>query len=408
MITRAIPKVLLLGLVLLGVLVFYAPIVKGAASPSAQLFQAYAFRHVLESDDFLMVARYDLPADGTLGDGDWDDYSRTDAYVELLDATAILVDRKHPSTIGPGLVGIYFDASDFAATSMVWGDGSVVQMVTSPTKFTPNAIHGPLALTWQSTSSVQATSTAYGNALLVLLSNMEQENAGTDAFEFEASELVSNGGITSAGAAYALAAFALSVVVSPDVFETSSTLIGNQFGGTFLSRMVVSPSGGQADIQVEDSSLFQTSMWTIVRDNNNTEQAQILSINSDLHILTMTANLTNGYSVSDLGVVVAAGLIVEIDQNTVSDTTRTALSGLGSSLGLSNGSGGLLAVIILIFAYVAVGIAVSGSTLISLASVPAIMAATVLAGWVPVPLLGAFMVLMALMSSMWFWRGAPN
>jgi hypothetical protein len=52
-------------------------------SPPVNLFEIHAFRHVLEEDDFLLILRYILPADGAAGGGDWDGFIPGDAFIDL-------------------------------------------------------------------------------------------------------------------------------------------------------------------------------------------------------------------------------------------------------------------------------------------------------------------------------------
>ena len=389
------------------------------ASPTPfQLIEAFYYQHVLEDDDFLVMMRYDLGADGAAGGGDWDDFTGNDAFLDLDTETGTTVQTTQPPDIGPGLVAFYLDAADFAATSIDLTvspgpeDEPTARLYSSPTTFTPNQSEGPFTITSDTGANIDASRAALGARVLDLVNSIERENledATDDPFHFDPAELVSAGGLlTAVGDDFAIAAFAPLPLIVPNIFENSTSVLGEDFGTAFISVLTANAASGQADVVVRDASVFSTGLSVLLRDSNSEEVLEIQSINSTTNTVTMTANLVNSYTTAAIAVLVATGLITSLEPQSGERATNSALEGFATSLGLSNWAGGMLFVATFgIALLIATGIA-SGSFVLGAAALPLVMIVAALAGWIPLNAVIIIAVIVILLATLWVVRTVPS
>jgi len=226
-------------------LVLATPASAFVSSPPVVFGEGRAFRHLYEVDDFFVVMRYDLPTSGTSPIWGADitvtpntDYQNSDAYFEVADASGVIVETLHPPSIGAALVGIYMSAATFAASSIVWNDGSTVELYSSPMLFAPIETTGPQTFVWTTTTAntVEAGEAAFVSNIVPIMRNLE-----SSADEFDTGELVSGGDLTQLGADILTAAF-------PQLISTPFTAMGG--AEIQILETVFSPGTDQLQVDI--------------------------------------------------------------------------------------------------------------------------------------------------------------
>ncbi len=405
----------IVGFVLIGAWLCGSIVALAIASPQTNLLEQHAFRHVLELNDFLVIGRYELPADGTADDGvcdtgvpDWDDCSFADAYADLDDANGNLEERISPPTLGPGLFGFYMSAATFAASGITWDDNSTVELFSSPTLFDPSATSGTQPLTFHGTpTTVVATGVEFGDEIRSMLQGMEAEFAGSGTFQFSKGDLVNANLITSTGAAFVIDAFGAAITVSPDHFARSREVLQMVFSPFATASLASDATSGQPNITVTTGAgaSFSVDRAVLLSDSSNSETKAILSIAGD--VLTMQTNLIFSYTVANSAIVTESSseLQAGIDAATSNDGVRTAVRNFATDFGLDASSGGAIIVIALVLAFAGAALFLGGSMMMALATIPLILIVAGMAGWIPIAAVIVFAAFVGVIpGSAWVWK----
>ncbi len=380
------------------------------------MIESFYYRHVLEIDDLLVITRYELPADGVAGGSDWDDYTPNDAFIDLDSESGVLVQITQPPSIGPGLVGHYLNATELTASAIDFDDPledePTVFLYSSPILFTPNVSEGPATITSDTGANITNTRANLEARIVELVQSIETENpeatGGTNPFAFVPRELVENERLTDSGDDFAINAFSSLPLIIPGAFENSSSLLGDSFGTSFISALTSNAAAAQADVIVDNSSIFSTGLTVVIRDDASQETLEIQSIDADTDTLTMTTNLVNTYTIAANAVVVVTGLLSDLEPQSGERGTNSAFEGFATSLGFPDWAGGMMFVAAFgIALLIATGIA-SGSYILGSAAIPMVMLAAALAGWIPLTAVFMVAIIVVILATLWIVRLIPS
>ncbi len=205
------------------------------------VYQAEAYRHVLETDDRLFLARYgltDVPPTGESANG-------ADYAVARVENAGTVYRQARPPVGSYAVFAFYFTAAETAALAIPWNNVAVEVCLqedplvfASPAESCASSAPASGLLTWNSTGSVSATGTELGNDLKRLLQLLETD-AGLTAGTY-----VTSAGITAAGSILLGLAFPYFTQVSPAAFLAGSEPAGGGYapgtpipGGAAIPRI---------------------------------------------------------------------------------------------------------------------------------------------------------------------------
>lgn len=205
----------------------------------------YANRSLLETNDFLLVAEYNLPYAVLPADP-----ANINYIFELIDTdgvTKLGMALPYPyaafdNGYNKGAVSWYFDAADFVALGMTWSDGFTIRVAQNPAKFaTPTVYNTAVGAT--AYSSVANTQTAQRAELAervkVIATDLQTYYAVTLLSEQDTLTVFS-----SYGEAYFRQAIAGLQSLAPSIFflqsasaDTSSRVWGSTLSDTYKERL---------------------------------------------------------------------------------------------------------------------------------------------------------------------------
>lgn len=203
-----------------------------AANPVIHVSEAHAFRNVLESDDLLVIIRYELPVsdwrsatymyDHTCDDEDdysdncWISLYRGVAQHILYDgpqATGVARALQTPGRVGHGLSGLYLEAGH----GLTWGDSTYETCLEGDAlTFTP-VPYECSTLSWHTSATVADTPGVMDDYLIQMGLNLEEQ------FPRPVNTFVDGGKITNTGDVFFREAFTYIMSTVPDAFWTSVT-----------------------------------------------------------------------------------------------------------------------------------------------------------------------------------------
>ncbi len=149
--------------------------------------------------------------------GGWNAYSPSDVIVRLDDSGTPVAER-NAARVGYGLVGLYLTAADITSLALTWGDAGVTVNVLGSPNFWATSMDLTGAITWQATADLAETVTTLTSRMLLLLTLLEQVDAGISAGEY-----VQPQGVTNTGAVLANEAFASIGTAIPLAFLTAES-----------------------------------------------------------------------------------------------------------------------------------------------------------------------------------------
>ena len=212
--------------------------------------EAQVYRHVLETDDRLVLVRYAMsdtpPADESA-------YSFDAAVLRLVDGSTT-VEQLNPPFAGYGLVAFYFSAAD-ADTLVPWQSAAIqAEIEGNPTLFeSPQSDSTDASsFVWNSTASVTSTAAELELDLPSLLRSIE-----TDDPDRLTGDYVTVGGITLDGGTVIALAFPQLLTVAAGAFQIATSSVGSGFdpptSATFASS---TQAAGQSSTWTQDVFAF--------------------------------------------------------------------------------------------------------------------------------------------------------
>lgn len=210
-----------------------------AANPTISIHEAHAFEHVLETDDLLILVRYELPTDDwrsadymvdhtcddvdDLDDNCWNSLETGMVLHTLYDDdrdTGMLSGVRTISRIGHSLSGIYLEAGH----GLTWDDTSYETCVEgSSTTFSP-VPNACFTLFWHSSDDLASTSAVIEPYLVQMALNIEEE------FPKTPTTFVNMDKITDEGVRFAREAFPAIMSVVPGAFFAGVDHAFDDFG----------------------------------------------------------------------------------------------------------------------------------------------------------------------------------
>ena len=191
--------------------------------------EVHAYRHVLEPDDRLILARYALverPGESETA------YGPTGAMLRVQDGDAVLR-QAHPPFTGYGLAAFYWAAAD-ADLQAPWAGASIqVCFHGSPTLLDPPQSHCDSSTNrpdWNDQDDLEATAAELGDDVKELLAAMEADDPDVASGQY-----VGPSGITPAGRDRIDASFPHAAFVAPEVFAISQETATGSFTNTSSS-----------------------------------------------------------------------------------------------------------------------------------------------------------------------------
>ena len=174
--------------------------------------EARAYRHVLEEDDRLVLARYaisEIPAE------EEEPYGGVGAVLSV-EVDGDTLKRQTPPASGYALVAFYWTETD--ASDLPWeDDGAVAVIRGNPTLFTNPQEHAQ-GIIWRASASLEATAQQLGEDAKEMLRSIE-----TDDPDIDFGDLVSSSAITLAGAEYIASIMPQIVALAPEAFDVSAS-----------------------------------------------------------------------------------------------------------------------------------------------------------------------------------------
>ena len=234
----------LLGLLLLGL-----PVSRAFAAPlsvlptTINLYEANAFRNVVQSGDLLYIMRYELPV------AQWDPPTGPGAFAALTElysdsSETILLGRRVTPVTGDGLTGIYLAPGH----GLTWNSATIEFCITGdPITFGATTLQVCTIPVYNDGSTLSATSTVLGSVLLTMMSNLEQ------AADKTPTTYVSGGFITTEGVPFAQYAFQPITSVAPQVFFGAL----NRFNESAYTPVAKGSFVTTTETAAESSTFFQ-------------------------------------------------------------------------------------------------------------------------------------------------------
>lgn len=203
-----------------------------------------AYRHLLETDDRLLLVRYALteipgPSEDPIGPNG--------AIIKALDG-AILLQQIHPPTVGYALGAFYWDAASSSAVPWL-GAGIDVCIEENPTLFASPQSHCIGSVLWNSTVDLDATKAALESDLPAVMQLLEQDDP-----DIQTREYITPSGITLLGRTVVEDAFPQLVSIGSGVFTISQSSVG----GDFLNPTPVPGSFGDTTASDAANSRFSS------------------------------------------------------------------------------------------------------------------------------------------------------
>lgn len=233
------------------------------------------------------------------GDGDFDCYNPNFATLELQDSSGNIVDIgglpqvKSPPRIGPGVAAFYFTSAQMAANPIAWNDGSQIFLRESVTAFDDPRTTGPIAIDYHTEATNQAEAiAAFENTMIEYLTFIQTQYPSL----FSSGSLVDEGVAQAAGLQMFLEALPLLSGPLSSRASTSREILQNVYSNPGVSDLTANAAAAQADVTVEDATLFGAGMTVALVDDNASENLTVLSIDSTTNVVTMTTNLVNAYT----------------------------------------------------------------------------------------------------------------
>ena len=190
--------------------------------------EVHAYRHVLEQDDRLILARYALVE----RPGESEAYGPTGAMLRVQDGDAVLR-QAHPPFTGYGLAAFYWAAAD-ADLQLPWADVDIqLCFLGSPTLLDSPQGHCDTSTNrpdWNELDDLEATAAELGDDVKAVLAALEADDPDVASGQY-----VGPGGITPAGRDRIDASFPHAAFVAPEVFAISQETATGSFTNTSSS-----------------------------------------------------------------------------------------------------------------------------------------------------------------------------
>ena len=299
--------------------------------------QAYAFHNIPEQGDLLVIASYNLPADGMVttptdcsSSSDWDDCSPNYVVARMTIGINQIGSSYPLPRLGPGLIGWWIPAEGLV------GESGKIQVGLETTD---DYVSGfALEVASSATNPIVASRLLGSQLRTILRLAIQNSHLGTGIYQFEADELVSSAHlITPEGQAFTDAIGTWVPYVIPTFFETDVEGLPAAYreSVTYLSADVAK---GENVISVGDASIFDPRDIIRIIDEDGDEQVlTISSINLQNRTLVVLPALEKAYKVAGTYVVLAS----ELDRLASLSEAPTVIGNFFEGFGVSSMAGGV-------------------------------------------------------------------